>query len=63
MAGVLSVQIGDRKISTNCIVGPPTSEVLICQIILEGLDLILDPVKQKLSVGLESSYLPLLNLK
>lgn len=63
VAGVLSIQIGDRKMNTDCIVGPPTSEALIGQIILEVLDLIPDPMEQKLSVRPESPYLPLLKLK
>jgi predicted aspartyl protease len=63
VAGVLSVQIGDREMSTDCIVGPPNSDPLIGQIILEGLDLIPDPMEQKLCVRPESPYLPLLNLK
>jgi len=63
VAGVLSIQIGNRKMSTDCIVGPPTSEALIGQVILEELDLHPDPIEQKLSVRPESPYLPLLKLK
>ena len=63
VAGALSIQIGNRKMITDCIVGPPNSEPLIGLIILERLDLIPDPMEQKLSVRPESPYLPLLKLK
>ena len=42
LAGPATVQIGDRSLIMNCIVGPPLSEALIGQMVLEGLDLIAD---------------------
>ena len=42
VAGPVTVRIGDRSTRTDCVVGPPSGEVLIGQIILEALDLIAD---------------------
>ena len=42
VAGPLTVQIGNRLMNADCIVGPPSSEPLIGQIVLEGLDLAAD---------------------
>ena len=36
------MRIGDRAMIMNCIVGPPLSEPLIGQVVLETLDLIAD---------------------
>ncbi len=63
MAGVLTVRVGDRKMETNCIVGPPLSEPLLGQIILERLDLLVDCKEGKLVPRPESPYLPLLKMK
>ena len=41
-AGPVSVRIGNRTMVTDCIVGPPLSEPLIGQVVLETLDLIAD---------------------
>ena len=42
LAGPVTVRIGNRAMVTNCIVGPPRSEPLIGQVVLEMLDLIAD---------------------
>ena len=42
LAGPVSVRIGNRTMVTDCIVGPPLSEPLIGQVVLERLDLIAD---------------------
>lgn len=42
LAGPVTVRIGDRSTIMNCVVGPPLSEALIGQVILETLDLIAD---------------------
>ncbi len=42
VAGPVTVRIGDRSTRTDCVVGPPSTEVLVGQIILEALDLIAD---------------------
>lgn len=48
VAGPVTVRIGDRSMSTDAIVGPPLSEPVIGQVILEVLDLIADCAKQAL---------------
>ena len=42
LAGPVVVRIGNRSMTMDCIVGPPLSEVLIGQVVLERLDLIAD---------------------
>ena len=49
LAGPVSVGIGDRRMVTECIVGPPLSEPLIGQVVLERLDLIADCAHQTLT--------------
>ncbi len=63
VAGVVIIKIGERHTNVDCIVGPPNSEALIGQVILEEMDLIVDPKDQKLTPRPESPFLPLLNLK
>ena len=48
VAGPVTVQIGDRGMNADCIVGPPLTEPLIGQIVLEALDLVADCGKQTL---------------
>jgi len=43
--------------------GPPASEPLVGQIVLESLDLLVDCTRQTLMVRPESPLLPLLKLK
>ena len=62
-AGPVKIQIGDRSGNFDCIVGPPNCEPLIGQIVLEELDLIVDPKEQKLVVRPESPFLPLVKMK
>ncbi len=63
LAGPLSVTIAGRRMTTDCLVGPPGCEPLIGQIVLERLDLIPDPLKQTLTPRPESPFLPTLKLK
>ena len=42
IAGPVTVQIGNRSMVTDCVVGPAQSEALIGQVVLERLDLIAD---------------------
>ena len=63
VAGRVRISICDRFMITECIVGPPLSEILIGQVILEELDLLVDCVNQKLTPRPESPYLPLLKAK
>ena len=49
VAGPVTVRIGGRSTRTDCVVGPPSGEVLIGQIILEALDLIADCTNRTLT--------------
>jgi clan AA aspartic protease len=62
-ARFLSLTIGDRQMDTDCLVGPPECEPLVGQLVLERLDLIVDPGKQTLSPRPESPFRPSLKLK
>ncbi|MBC7106582.1 MAG: hypothetical protein H5T97_11640, partial [Firmicutes bacterium] len=46
-----------------CVVGPPGSEPLLGQIVLERLDLLVDPREGRLVPRPESPYVPSLKLK
>ena len=63
VAGPLTIQIGDRSMTADCIVGPPLSEPLIGQIVLEELDLVADCANQRLMPNPESPDYPSLKLK
>jgi clan AA aspartic protease len=63
VVGTATVKIGDRSMNTDCIVGPPLSEALIGQVIMEELDLILDCQNQSLSPRPESPIYPSLKMK
>ena len=63
VAGTVTITIGKRFMNTDCIVGPPASEALIGQVILEELDLIPDCQKQTLTPRPESPIYPSLKMK
>jgi predicted aspartyl protease len=63
VAGPLTIHIGNRFMSTDCVVDPPLSELLIGQIVLEALDLIADCTNRTLTPRPESPDYPLLKLK
>ncbi|WP_420265541.1 aspartyl protease family protein [Candidatus Magnetominusculus dajiuhuensis] len=63
VAGTVTIKIGKRFMNTDCVVGPPASEPLIGQIILEELDLIADCQRQTLAPRPESPIYPLLKMK
>ena len=63
VAGTVTIIIGTRFMNTDCIVGPPASEALIGQVILEELDLIPDCQRQTLTPRPESPIYPSLKLK
>lgn len=63
IAGVVGVRVGSRVASVNCIVGPPNSEPLLGQVVLEMMDLLVDCAEQKLIPRPESPFLPLLKVK
>ena len=63
MAGAVLVKILNRSMTTDCIVGPPNSEALIGQIVLEALDLIPDPRRKKLYPRPEAPIYSLIKMK
>jgi len=63
VAGVVTLTIGNRAMATECIVGPPLSEPLIGQVVLEELDLLPDCQHRTLAPRPESPHYPLLKLK
>lgn len=63
VAGAVTLRVGNRMMTTECIVGPPLSEPLIGQVVLEELDLLPDCQQGQLIPRPESPYFPLLKLK
>jgi predicted aspartyl protease len=63
VAGIVTVRVGDRETSLNCVVGPPSSEPLLGQIPLEAMDLLVDCGQERLVPRPESPFLPLLKVK
>ncbi len=63
IAGPLSVMIGDRRTHCDCLVGPILGEPLIGQLVLESLDLLVDPQRRTLSPRPESPAYPSFKLK
>ena len=62
-AGPLVFTTVGRTMITDCLVGPPRCEPLLGQVVLERLDLIVDPAKRRLTVRPESPFLPTLKAK
>jgi predicted aspartyl protease len=62
-ARFLSLTLAGRQWDTDCLVGPPKCEPLIGQLVLERLDLIVDPVARIVSPRPESPLGPVLNMK
>jgi hypothetical protein len=62
-ARLLSLTLGNRQMYTDCMVGPSQCEPLLGQLVLERLDLIVDPVRRMVSPRPESPFLPSLKLK
>ena len=62
-AGPFTLRLCNRSIPVDCVVGPPLSEPLIGQIVLERLDLIADCTNRILIPRPESPDYPLLKLK
>jgi clan AA aspartic protease len=63
VAGVVSVKVAGRTVETDCVVGPPGSEPLLGQVVLEEADLLVDCANQRLIPRPESPYLPTLKMK
>ena len=61
LAGPVTVRIGNRSMTMDCVVGPPLSEALIGQVVLETLDLIADCTHRTLTPRYPDY--PLLKLK
>lgn len=62
-AGAMTVTIAGRTMKTDCLVGPPGCEPLIGQIVLERLDLVLDPRQRTLAPRPESPWRASLKMK
>ena len=62
-AGPFTLRLCNRSMPVDCVVGPPLSEPLIGQIVLERLDLIADCTNRILIPLPESPDYPLLKLK
>ena len=62
IAGPLTVRIGDRVMTTDCVVVPTGADALIGQIVMERLDLIADCTHQTLGPRPESPDRPLLRV-
>jgi len=63
LAGIVTIRVGNRVTSLNCVVGPPNSEPLLGQVVLETMDLLIDGTQQRLVPRPESPFLPSLKLK
>ena len=63
IAGPLVLTTVGRTMNTDCLVGPPRCEPLLGHVVLERLDLIVDPTKRQLTVRPESPFLPSLKAK
>ncbi len=63
VAGPVTVRVDGRGATVDCIVGPPNSEPLLGHVVLEIMDLLVDPLQQKLIPRPESPFLPELKLK
>ena len=49
VAGPVTVRIGDRITQTQCVIGPPLSEPLIGQLVLEAVDMVADCTNRTLT--------------
>jgi hypothetical protein len=63
IAGIVTVRVGNRAMNLDCVVGPPNSEPLLGQIVLEAMDLLVDCARGMLVPRPESPFLPVLKLK
>ena len=63
VAGPVTVHMANRFMIAECVVGPPLSEPLIGQIVLEALDLVADCTNRTVAPRPESPDSPLLKLK
>ena len=61
VAGPVTVRIGDRITQTQCVIGPPLSEVLIGQLVLGAVDMVADCTNRTLTP--RTPDYPLLKMK
>jgi clan AA aspartic protease len=57
------IEVGKRRMVTDALIGPPQCEALIGQLVLERLDLVIDPLNKTLTPRPESPFLPSLKMK
>ena len=62
VAGPLTLRIGNREMSTDCIVVPSNAEALLGQVVMETLDLLPDPLHRTLGPRPDSPDRPLLRV-
>ena len=62
-AGPLTLRLCNRSMPADCVVGPPLSEPLIGQIVLDRLDLLAERTNRVLVPRPESPDYPLIKLK
>jgi predicted aspartyl protease len=58
LAGVVTVRVAGRDARVDCVVGPPGSEPLLGQIVLEITDLLVDCSRRRLVPNPESPFKP-----
>ena len=63
VAGPVTVKIGKRAATVDCIIGPPASEALLGQVPLEVMDLLVDCGRHQLIPRPESPFLPLIKIR
>jgi clan AA aspartic protease len=63
VAGPLTLIFRDRLMYGSCLVGKPLSEPLLGQLVLETLDLIVDPQQRKITFRPQSPACPSYKLK
>jgi len=63
VAGSVTVRVAGREATLECVVGPPGSEPLLGQVVLEIVDLLVDCPRQRLVPRPESPFLPSYKMK
>jgi clan AA aspartic protease len=61
--GAFSLTVCEREMPTDALVGPPLCETLIGQLVLENLDLVINPLRRTLTPHPDSPYVPHLKMK
>ena len=63
LVGPIQVRFENRKTTVDALVLPGENEVLLGAIPMEGLDVIIDPGKQKMIINPDSPYMPKRSMK